>query len=94
MKCFTCCDSSLLPVRVIACHVSTEHILIPSRNYGGTLNIDIRTKDGEPMRNLQMETDKICSISGITVTNDGRIVALCSIQDTQSKDEKHLVFVE
>ena len=83
-------DSSLLPVRVMAFHLSTEHILIPLRNYGGTLNIDIRTKDGKPMRNLQMETEKIGSISGITETKDGRIAVLCTIQNTQ----KHLVLVE
>ena len=85
---------SLVPVRVMAFHVSTEHIVIPSRNYDGALDIDIRTKDGKLMRNLQMETDKICSISGITVTKDRRIAVLCSIKETQSKDEKHLVLVE
>ena len=85
---------TLLPVRVMAFHQSTEHILIPSRNYYGVLNIEITTKDGKPVRNLRMETDKICSVSGITVTPEGRIAVLCTIQGIQSNDKKHLVLVE
>ena len=94
LKSFTWSDAFLLPARVIAFHLSTERILFPSRNYNGALDIGIRTKDGKLVRNLHMKTHNICSVSGITVTPDGRIVVLCSIQETQSNDEKHLVFVE
>lgn len=86
---------SLPPVRVIAFHLSTEHILIPSGEYhDNALNIVILTKDGERVRNLRMETGKICYVSGITVTTDGRIAVLCTIQEIQSNDRKHLVLVE
>lgn len=86
---------SLPPVRVIAFHLSTEHILIPSGEYhDNALNIEILTKDGERVRNLRMETGKICYVSGITVTTDGRIAVLCTIQEIQSNDRKHLVLVE
>lgn len=85
----------LPPVRVIAFHLSTEHILIPSGEYhDNALNIEILTKDGERVRNLRMETGKICYVSGITVTTDGRIAVLCTIQEIQSNDRKHLVLVE
>ena len=86
---------SLPPVRAIAFHLSTEHILIPSRDYHDkALNIEIFTKDGERVRNLRMETGEICYVSGITVTTDGHIAVLCTIQEIQSNDEKHLVLVE
>lgn len=86
---------SSLPVTVIAFHLSTEHILIPSGEYhDNALNIEILTKDGERVRSLRMETGKICYVSGITVTTDGRIAVLCTIQEIQSDDEKHLVLVE
>lgn len=86
---------SLLPFTVIAFHLSTDHILIPSRDYhDNALNIEILTKDGERVRNLRMETGKICYVSGITVTTDGRIAVLCTIPEIQSNDMKHLVLVE
>lgn len=94
LKSLTCHVSPLLPVRVMAFHQSTEHILIPSRKYDGTLNIQIRTEDGTPVRILHMETDKVCSVSGITVTSDGRIVVLCTTQEIHSNDKKNLVLVE
>ena len=94
LKSFTWSDASLLPARVTAFHLSTEHILFPSRNYNGGLDIEIRTKDGKLVRNLHMKTHNICSVSGITVTPDGRIAVLCTIQEIQSNDKKHLVLVE
>ena len=94
LKSFTWSDASLLPARVTAFHLSTEHILFPSQNYNGGLDIEIRTKDGKLVRNLHMKTHNICSVSGITVTPDGRIAVLCTIQEIQSNDKKHLVLVE
>lgn len=85
----------LLPVTTIAFHLSTEHILIPSVEYhDNALDIKILTKDGVRVRNLRMETGEICYVSGITVTTDGRIAVLCTIQEIQSNDKKHLVLVE
>ena len=95
LKSLNCNVSSLLPIRVIAFHLSTEHILIPSPQDDLALRINIHTKDDKPVRRLYMETDrKICSVSGITVTPDGRIVVLCTIKEIQSNDEKHMVLVE
>lgn len=86
---------SLLPVRVMAFHLSTEYFLIPSLNHDGALNIQICTKDDlEHVRNLRIEIYNICSVSGITVTADGRIVVLCTTKETQKNSEKHLVLVE
>ena len=93
LKSLNCRVFFLLPVKVMEFHLSTEHILIPSGNYVGALKIQIRTKDGKRVRNLRIQTDKICSVSGITVTKDGRIAVLCTIQEIQSNDEKHLVLV-
>lgn len=88
-------DSSLLPVRVMAFHLSTEHFLIPSLNHDGALNIEIYTKDDlEHVRNLRIEIYNIFSVSGITVTADGRIVVLCTTKETQRNSEKQLVLVE
>ena len=85
----------LLPVKVMAFHLSTEHFLIPSLNHYGALNIKICTKGGlEHVRNLRMEIYNIFSVSGITVTADGRIVVLCSTKETQRNSEEHLVLVE
>ena len=87
-----CVGGSRLPVGVIAFHLSTEHILVPSLHNDGRVNIKILTKDGKPVHAIRLETEKIHCISGITVNTEGRIALLCTTQ-YQRNHEGHLVFV-
>lgn len=79
--------------RVMAFHLSTEHILVPSWKYNGSVIIEIQTKDGKRMRIIDLKTENTDSISGITVTTEGRIAVLCTTEEIERNSQKHLVLV-
>ena len=84
---------SMVPIcGVMAFHLPTEHMVIPSLE-NGSVNIAIRTKDGKLTYVVHLETKKIHSVSGITSTTDGRIAVLCTTQAIQGNGERHVVFV-
>lgn len=87
-------DFFLYPVRAIAFHLSTEHILISSISpISRNVNIEIRKKNGMPVHTVHLKTEKIHSVSGIAVTTEGRIAVLCTTKGSQRDSEKHLVLV-
>ena len=84
---------SVVLIGVMAFHLSTERILIPSLNNDGNVIFAISTKDGNLVHAVHLNTEKIHSVSGIAVTTEGHIAVLCTTQTIQRNSEKHVVLV-
>ena len=60
----------------IAFHRSSDHVVVSSYNRGDNENrgqVSIYTIDGEFVGSVQLDTENSTSLSGVTVTVDGRI---------------------
>ena len=60
----------------IAFHQLTEHVVIVRNKELVAVVVEIFTKDGEFVRSSQIHEERIDSITGMTVTRDGRIAVL------------------
>ena len=75
---------------VKAVHLTTNYLTAVT----APLTISIYNKGICPGRYVQIDTDdKISSVTGVTVTKEGRIAVLCQIKEINSQDFKGVVYI-
>ena len=75
---------------VKAVHPTTNYLIAVTES----LTISIYNKGELPVRYVEIDTDdKVCSVTGVTVTKEGRIAVLCQIKEINSQDFKGVVYV-